>query len=93
MLLRKYPYSFSRNRHTCRARTRHACEVLLNRDALLLYDRRERARRAALARLQKILVMDQTVSVLGDDQGHHVFEVELESLESDFFIHVFDFPV
>jgi hypothetical protein len=37
--------------------------------------------------------MDQTVSVLGDDQGHHVFEVELESLESDFFIHVFDFPV
>jgi hypothetical protein len=67
--------------------------MLLNRDALLLYDRRERAGRGALARLQKILVMDQTVSMLGDDQGHHVFEVELESLESDFFIHVFDFPV
>jgi hypothetical protein len=43
----------------------------------------------------KNLVIDETFAVVmaGDDQGHHVFEVELEALESDFFVHVFNFPV
>jgi hypothetical protein len=44
---------------------------------------------------EELLVISEAVSVsmAGDDQGHHVFEVEFEAFQGDFFVHVFDFPV
>src|ERR1700678_2846181 len=47
--------------------------------------------RTGLSRI--VLVIAEAVLMTRDDQSHHVLQIEPETLQRDFFIHIFDFPV